>query len=143
MPTGSGNTRVSARWTLRITLAAALGLAAWTATGQERPNILLIMADDLGWGDVGYNGAEISTPTIDRLAAEGVRLDRYYTHPSCTPTRTAFYSGKRAVNLGTIAPIAPWEDFGLPPEERILPQYLKEAGNHLAGGQMAPRPPLP
>ena len=119
---------MSARGSMRITLAAVLGLAAWAVTGQERPNILLIMADDLGWGDVGYNGAEIRTPTIDRLAAEGIRLDRYYTHPSCTPTRTAFYSGKRAVNLGTIAPIAPWEDFGLPPDERVLPQYLKEAG---------------
>ena len=113
---------------MRITVAAVLGLAAWAATGQERPNILLIMADDLGWGDVGYNGSEIRTPTIDRLAAEGIRLERYYTHPSCTPTRTAFYSGKRAVNLGTIAPIAPWEDFGLPPDETVLPQYLKEAG---------------
>ena len=119
---------MSARGPMRITLAAVLGLAAWTATGREHPNILLIMADDLGWGDVGYNGSEIRTPTIDRLAAEGIRLDRYYTHPSCTPTRTAFYSGKRAVNLGTIAPIAPWEDFGLPPDERVLPQYLKEAG---------------
>ena len=112
----------------RVAVAAVLALAACAAAGQERPNILLIMADDLGWGDVGYNGAEIRTPTIDRLATEGVRLDRYYTHPSCTPTRTAFYSGNRAVNLGTIAPIAPWEDFGLPPGERILPQYLKEAG---------------
>ena len=122
------STVVSSRLVSRIAFAAVLGLTAWTAAGQERPNILLIMADDLGWGDVGYNGAEIRTPTIDRLATEGVRLDRYYTHPSCTPTRTAFYSGKRAVNLGTIAPIAPWEDFGLPPGERILPQYLKEAG---------------
>lgn len=115
------------RW-IRLVAAAALGLAAGAGTAQERPNILLIMADDLGWGDVGYHGAEIATPTLDRLAAEGVRLERYYTHPSCTPTRTAFYSGKRAVNLGTIAPIAPWEDFGLPHEERILPQFLKEAG---------------
>ena len=128
MPIRIRSSRVGARWSMRIALAAMLGLAAWTAAGQERPNILLIMADDLGWGDVGYNGAEIRTPTIDRLAAEGIRLDRYYTHPSCTPTRTAFYSGKRAVNLGTIAPIAPWEDFGLPPNERVLPQYLKEAG---------------
>ena len=119
---------MSARSQAHVALAAVLGLAACAATGQERPNILLIMADDLGWGDVGYNGAEIRTPTLDRLAAEGIRLDRYYTHPSCTPTRTAFYSGKRAVTLGTIAPIAPWEDFGLPREERILPQYLKEAG---------------
>ena len=119
---------MSARPQAHVALAAIVSLAACAATGQERPNILLIMADDLGWGDVGYNGAEIRTPTIDRLAAEGVRLDRYYTHPSCTPTRTAFYSGKRAVSLGTIAPIAPWEDFGLPPDEEILPQYLKEAG---------------
>ncbi len=112
----------------RVASVAVLGIAACAAVAQEQPNILLIMADDLGWGDVGYHGAEIRTPTLDRLAAEGIRLDRYYTHPSCTPTRTAFYSGKRAVSLGTIAPIAPWEDFGLPPGERILPQYLKEAG---------------
>ena len=117
-----------ARFLTRVAFAALLALTAWTTTAQDRPNILLIMADDLGWGDVGYNGAEIKTPTIDRLAAEGVRLERYYTHPSCTPTRAAFYSGKRAVNLGMIVPIAPWEDFGLPPEEPTLPQYLKEAG---------------
>ena len=126
--TGLGRRLPSALSKARVAIAAVLALAGCAAAGQERPNILLIMADDLGWGDVGYNGAEIRTPTIDRLATEGVRLDRYYTHPSCTPTRTAFYSGKRAVDLGTIAPIAPWEDFGLPPGERILPQYLKEAG---------------
>ena len=135
---------MSARPPARVTLAAVLSLAACAAAGQERPNILLIMADDLGWGDVGYNGAEIRTPTLDRLAAEGIRLDRYYTHPSCTPTRTAFYSGKRAVTLGTIAPIAPWEDFGLPSGERILPQIPERSGVcHLAGGQMAPGPLLP
>ncbi|MCZ0952701.1 MAG: arylsulfatase [Rhodospirillaceae bacterium] len=119
---------MSAQPQAHVALAAVLSLAACAAAGQERPNILLIMADDLGWGDIGYNRADVRTPTLDRLAAEGIRLDRYYTHPSCTPTRTAFYSGKRAVTLGTIAPIAPWEDFGLPPGERILPQYLQEAG---------------
>ena len=120
------------------------GLIGWPAMAQERPNIVVIMADDLGWGDVGYNGSEIATPTLDRMAAGGVRLDRYYTHPSCTPSRTAFYTGKRPLSLGAIVPPGPpWEDFGLPREERILPQYLQEAGyTTLAGRQVAPGPPL-
>ena len=52
----------------------------------DRPNILFILADDLGWGDVGYHGSNIRTPNIDRLVETGVELDRHYVQPMCTPT---------------------------------------------------------
>ena len=61
---------------------------------NQQPNVVLFVADDLGWGDVGYNGSEIRTPHIDRLAAEGVKLDRFYANPLCSPTRAALMTGR-------------------------------------------------
>lgn len=72
----------SRHWAL---LLAPLLLALPTAAPGARPNIVLMLADDLGWNDVGYNGSEISTPTIDRLAGEGMRLDRNYVFAFCLP----------------------------------------------------------
>jgi len=60
----------------------------------DQPNIVFIMADDLGFNDVGYHGSEIMTPNIDRLALTGVRLENYYTAPSCGPTRSQLLSGE-------------------------------------------------
>ena len=60
-------------------MSAASSLAA-------AANIVFFLADDLGWNDVGYHGSEIRTPNIDRLAKEGVVLDRYYAFPVCSPT---------------------------------------------------------
>jgi len=58
------------------------------------PNIVIIMADDLGWNDVGYHGSEIQTPNIDKLASGAVVLDRFYTHPTCSPTRASLMTGR-------------------------------------------------
>lgn len=75
------------------------------------PNIILIVADDMGWNDVGYHGSEIRTPTIDRLAKEGVELNRFYVHPTCSPTRFGGeedrepYGGMEGVNAGPLRPI--------------------------------------
>jgi len=61
----------------------------------KQPNIVFIMADDLGWADVGYHGAkDIKTPNIDKLAKEGVKLETFYAQPMCTPSRAALLTGR-------------------------------------------------
>ena len=71
-------------------LLLSVSLLAQRSPGPQNPNLLILMADDLGWNDVSYHGSEISTPNIDRLVREGVELDRFYAYPVCSPTRTAF-----------------------------------------------------
>ena len=81
---------------MRLILLAAICLAACSAAEQSndsRPNILLIVADDLGYSEVGVYGGEIETPTIDRLAETGVRYSRFYAHSNCSPTRAMLFSG--------------------------------------------------
>ena len=99
------------------------------------PNILIFLADDLGWNDVGYHGSIIETPNIDRLAAEGIELDRFYVQPSCSPTRAGLMTGKSPIRLGMSRPLAKNEVFGLPLEEKILPQYFADIGyqRHMVG----------
>ena len=71
------------------------------ASASNLPNIVMILVDDLGFADVGFNRAEgddprgeVVTPNIDRLAGEGIALDRHYVFKMCTPTRTSFFSGR-------------------------------------------------
>lgn len=64
---------------------------------HSRPNILLIVADDLGFNDVGYHGSGIKTPNLDHLARSGVRLENYYVQQVCTPTRGQLLSGRHEV----------------------------------------------
>ena len=56
-------------------------------------NLQFILADDYGWNDIGYHGSEIKTPTLDELAAGGIKLENYYVQPICTPTRSQLMSG--------------------------------------------------
>jgi len=64
----------------------------------NKPHILFILADDFGWNDVGYHGSEIQTPNLDRLAADGIKLNNYYIQPICTPSRSQLMSGKYQVS---------------------------------------------
>jgi hypothetical protein len=68
----------------------------------KRPHIILIVADDLGYNDVGYHGSDIRTPNIDRLALAGVRLENYYVQPVCTPTRSQLLTGRYQVRIRKI-----------------------------------------
>ena len=123
-----------------ILLPAGLGAlpaarAAEDASAAEsRPNIVILVADDLGYADVGFHGSDIRTPNIDRLAAEGVRLERFYVSPVCSPTRAGLMTGRWPIRFGLQnAVIPPWRDRGLPPDEVTIAEMLAEAGyNHRA-----------
>ena len=78
------------------------------------PNIVVLIADDMGWGDVGFNGSEIRTPEIDRLAAEGMRLNRFYVQAVCSPTRATFLTGRSPLSTSVSSPFDPWFERGLP-----------------------------
>lgn len=76
-----------------------------TATNEPvRPNILLVVADDLGWADVGYHGSELLTPNLDRLVRNGVELDQHYVAPVCSPTRAGLLSGRYCSRFGCTTP---------------------------------------
>ncbi len=111
---------------LALTFAGVLGGAALS---QDRPNIIFIMADDLGNADLGYRGGQVISPNLDALAAEGVQLQDFYGAPVCTPSRAALMTGRYPMRMGlqTLV-IFPSHTYGLPLEERTLPQALHEAG---------------
>ena len=72
-----------------------------TAKTAGKPNIVHVVADDLGWKDVGFNGAkDIKTPNLDKLAAEGVKFAQFYVQPMCTPTRAALMTGRYPFRYG-------------------------------------------
>ncbi|WP_165250756.1 arylsulfatase B [Paludisphaera soli] len=97
------------------------------------PNIVVILADDLGWGDVGWHGSEIKTPNLDKLAAAGARLENFYVQPVCSPTRAALLTGRYPMRHGLqVGVVRPWAQYGLPLDERTLPQALREAGYETA-----------
>jgi len=122
--------------TLGITTTAATAAAADNPKSPIQnpksppPNIVIILADDLGYGDVGYTGCkDIRTPNIDRFAATSVRLDNFHVCPICSPTRAGLMTGRWPQRYGLMkAVIPPWQDFALPLAEQILPQLLAPAG---------------
>jgi len=98
-------------------------------SAPSRPHIVLIVADDLGWNDVGYHASQVPTPTLDTLASSGVRLERFYVLPLCTPTRAALLTGRYPIRYGLQrGVIKGWDRFGLPPQERTLAEALRDAG---------------
>ena len=95
----------------------------------EMPNILLLMGDDHGWDEVAYNGhPHLKTPTLDKMAATGLRMDRFYSgHPSCSPTRGSFLTGRHPNRYGTFAP-----NWSIRPEEITIGHVVKKAGYRTA-----------
>lgn len=121
--------------------ALALGAASAQAAPAKRPNILLIVADDLGYTDLGAYGAEISTPNLDKLASGGVKMTGFYASPFCSPTRSMLMSGSdnHLVGFGDMAELMLPEQRGKPGYEgylnaRVVPmaQVLKDAGYRTA-----------
>ncbi len=125
----------------RTLLATLLALAACSAPAEppaglageppeRRPNILLIVADDLGYGDLGvYGSRTIATPHLDRLAREGMRFTSFYANgPTCAPTRVALLTGRYPQRFGLYGRLRVDSTWGLPPDAPTLPQLLSSAG---------------
>ena len=103
------------------------------AEQSTKPNIVYILADDMGWKDVGFHGADIKTPTLDQLASGGARLEQMYAQPMCTPSRAALMTGRYPHRYGLQLVVIPSAGrYGLPTDEWLLPQALKEAGYNTA-----------
>lgn len=117
-------------------MGAAVLLASLTAQAQNhrKPNIVVILADDLGYGDIGTFGAtDIRTPNIDRLAASGIKLTSFYsTSPVCSPTRAALITGRYPRRLGIDHVFFPESFTGIPPEEVTIAEALKGNGYRTA-----------
>lgn len=118
-------------WRLVFRLCLACLAAAWLAAGTEAvraadlPNIVLLMGDDHGWEETGYNGhAHLRTPNLDAMAANGLRFDHFYAaHPSCSPTRGSVLTGRHPNRYGTFAP-----GWSIRPEEVTIAHLLRGKG---------------
>lgn len=96
---------------------------------SSRPNVIVIVADDMGKHDVSMNGAGIQTPHLDNLAAEGVSLENYYVQPVCSPTRGSLLTGRYPFRLGLQHEnLVGYRPAGLPLEESIMPEHFKTCG---------------
>lgn len=116
---------------LVLFLQAATSIFVSLASAADpKPNIVHIVADDLGWKDVGFNGAtDIKTPNIDALAAGGAKFTQFYTQPMCTPTRAVLMTGRYPFRYGLQTIVIPGPaNYGLDTSEWLMPQCLKEAG---------------
>ena len=102
----------------------------------KAPNIVFIIADDLGWNDVGYHGSDLRTPVLDELARSGLRLERHYTQPECSTTRASLLTGRYVVRTGLQDDvILNGGGMAVPLNETMMPEYLQELGyrNYLVG----------
>lgn len=107
------------------------GQAGWaqaanpTKPADAKPNIILLMGDDHGWEETGYNGhPHVKTPVLDEMARTGLRFNRFYAaHPSCSPTRASFLTGRHPNRMGTFAP-----GWSFRPQEVTLAHQLRNAG---------------
>jgi arylsulfatase len=124
---------------LTLTLTLVLSNCAAEQQTAKRPNILLIVADDMGYSDLGPFGGEIPTPTLDQLANEGLRLSNFHVLPSCSPTRSVLLSGidNHVAGIGTMGELLSPEMAGHPGYEgylnfqvAALPEVLRAAGYH-------------
>ena len=111
---------------VEIALILFLPIFLANAAKVDRPNVILIMADDLGYGDLGFTGnKKVKTPVLDRMSREGVRLNRFYSGaPVCTPTRSSVMTGRNAFRTRTF-----WAgQYPLPSKEITIAEMLHDAG---------------
>lgn len=116
-----------------LLLALVLMVAQLGQGAESKPNIVLIVADDMGYADAGFNGGrEIKTPNLDKLAREGSVLKSFYVQPVCSPTRSALMTGRYPTATGVYSVVRPNAPWGLKLQERTLAAALREAGYETA-----------
>src|SRR3954464_1872471 len=99
----------------KLALFCLLTLLCAASRAAEKPNIVFILADDLGSYDVSWRGSEIKTPNLDKLAMAGARLENFYVQPVCSPTRGSLMTGRYPIRYGLqVGVIRPWAKYGLP-----------------------------
>ncbi len=114
-----------------VTMFSVLGLIATPSIAAKKPNVVVMMVDNLGWGELGvYGGGELRgapTPRLDKLAEEGMRLQNFNVEPQCTPTRSAFMTGRRPIRSGTTKVV--WGMlYGLTNWEVTIAELMSKAG---------------
>lgn len=129
--------------TLVVVVVAAMTLRVTTgqaSTCKERPHIVYVLADDMGWRDVSWNSADMYTPNLARLRAEGVALDNHYMQAACSASRAALLTGyypwrKFGLMRNELDDYHRWRNLSLPLNVRLLPEYLKRLcyTTHLVG----------
>lgn len=113
-------------WLIALFAPAAMPCHAAEPQGGESPDIILMMSDDQGWEETGYNGhPHVKTPVLDEMAATGLKFERFYAYPVCSPTRASFLTGRDPNRMGVFS--AGWS---MRPEEITIAHLLAEAGYH-------------
>ena len=122
------------RLTMRSLLAMCTALLLHTAEGAAKPNVLFILADDLGWNDVDMHGSpQIPTPHIKEICETGTRLNQYYGQPVCSPTRSSIMSGRHVINTGVYMPLGGNQRLNV--SYTLFPEFMKRQGyaTHMIG----------
>src|SRR5438270_10269 len=114
---------------LPIAIAALIAITPVLHAGDPaKPNIVIIISDDLGWRDVGWHDSEIKTPNLDKLARAGVRLERHYVYPTCSPTRAGILTGRNPSRFNIHGPISGKSTQSLPLDTLTLARLLQTRG---------------
>jgi len=108
-------------------------LATQMLDAQEKPNIIFILADDMGYSDMSWQGSPIQTPNLDYLARGGMFLSRNYVQPQCTPTRIAFLTGNYPYRYGLHEHVLMTNSMhGIPASEKTIAEEMQEGGYRTA-----------
>jgi arylsulfatase A-like enzyme len=117
---------------MALAITAAVAAVSPASTQEKKPNILFILADNLGFGDLGvYGGGELRgapTPRIDQLAAESLRLTQFLVEPGCTPSRAALMTGRYSIRSGLSLVAVAGSPISLPAMEITMAEMLHDAG---------------
>jgi arylsulfatase A-like enzyme len=122
--------KINRNWAFLASLALVIAHGALPSVLQaaEKPNIVYILVDNWGWGDISVQGGTVQTPRIDAFSAEGTRFTNFNVQNQCTPTRSALHTGRLPIRSGTQKVAAPGEPDGLAPWEYTIAELLSDSG---------------